>query len=122
MEPERAQRIEEKLELVLRELVPRHEFDRREARLEARFDRIDSKLDQALATSSQHDTRIGIVETKLDDVDELNRRVLAVEDVAAVHRKKDDVKSWKWPTITTIGATVLNAMLTGVAFLVSPHQ
>jgi len=73
-----------------------------------------------LRTQAVHGTRLSVVETVVKSLDDLEPRLLDVEDVVAVHRKTDERKTWRWPAVTTIGATLLNALLTSIAYLTHP--
>ena len=86
-------RLEGKLDQAL------HGQERRDEHVDARLCRFEEKLDEVVRLVGAHDTRLAVAESK--------------------HKDKTVRKNWVVPSIATIGATLLNALLTAGTFFAS---
>jgi hypothetical protein len=108
-------RLEGKLDRLQSDLVPRAEHERRDARLDTRFDRLEAKLDRTLGLWGEQERRLDVAESRLADVTALEKRMGPVEEAAIVHRRREGRRGWLVPTVASAIGVFVNALLTGIS-------
>lgn len=100
MDDRRLDRIENMLSTLVRDSLPRREF-------ESRFNRLEARVGKALDGLAR-------LETRLEHYSDLEGRVDEIENITIPAREKHNRRMYFWPTIATILGVVINGTLAAV--------
>jgi hypothetical protein len=112
MDEARAERIERLLDDVVRNMLPRREFERR-------MDKFDVWAGDASRRLAQQEAMSQFLQPA---VHELADRMNDVEDVSAVHVVKERRKGWIVPALVTGVGVLVNATLAAITFALGTHR
>lgn len=112
MDERRAQRMEDMLVSLTREMLPRKEFDRR-------FSELERNVNDGLRKIAVLETRTSAHDKTLED---LGGRMNDVEDVAADVGGHERRKGWFVPSLVTGLGVLLNATLAAITWVAGGHS
>lgn len=119
MDERRAARIEDLLTDLVRDSMPRHEF-------ETRFNRLEDSVDGGLADLGEKvdraSERLAVVETKLELVDDLEERMDDVEKVTIPAEHQERRRYVIRPMLITAAGILVNAFLAIFTFFAGTHH